>query len=278
VIPLAESHNQPGLQATGYHLLAQLWDLRGDYTQMERALAQALALVEDEPHLRWSVIWGRIHRAYVDMRWNQLVRAEQRLHQLNAELTNRQAFHSHWLSVQVGLGLVSTFQQNLPEAMRYFEQVWVNLKDLYASNYVVIYLSRARLNRMRGDLEASRQDVVQALLFAGKRGMLADYISAVVEAARYDRASGQPLQTVALLAEMEVMAGQADLRPACLSVRQALIRAFTQAERPEEAARYRRLAITDRDAIAASIPQPEDRVAYLARRDLRSLDEPTSRA
>jgi tetratricopeptide (TPR) repeat protein len=272
VIQMAASHNQPGLQATGYHLLAQLWDLRGDYTRMTQSLNQALTLVEDVSHLQWAVIWGRIHRAYVDMRWNQHARAAQRLHQLNTELTNRRAFHSHWLSVQVGLGLVSIYQQDLAAAMGYFERVSANLKDLYASNYVVLRLSQARLHRLKGDLEAARQDVVQAMRFAGKRSMLADYVSSVVEAARIDRAMDRPLQTVSLLEEVETRAGRASLRPATLSARQALLRAYVQAEQVDEAARYRRLAINDRDVIAASIPAAEDRAAYLARRDLRLLD------
>jgi DNA-binding SARP family transcriptional activator len=269
---IAASYNQPGLQATSYHLLAQLWDSRGDYTQMEDALAQALALVENVSYLRWAVIWGRIHRAYVDMRWNQLARSRRRLDELGQELENRSAFRSHWLSVQVGLGLLAVFQHHLVEASRYFEQVLANPKDLYASNYVVLHLSRARLNRYQGDLAAAQKDISRALVFAGKRGMLADYISAVVEASRFDRTNGCPLQTVPLLEEVEGRASQAGLLPARLSLQQALFRAYAQANQLEKADWYHRLARVDRDTIAATIPHPEDRAAYLERHDLRALD------
>jgi DNA-binding SARP family transcriptional activator/tetratricopeptide (TPR) repeat protein len=273
---LAAGYNQPGLQATSYHLIAQLWDGRGDYTRMEAALSQALKLVADMPHLRWAVIWGRIHRAYVDMRWNQLERAQARLKELNLELENRAAFRSHWLSVQVGLGLAAIFRQDVAAAMRYFETVLANSKDLYASNFVVLHLSQARLNRYRQNLGAARENIVRAMAFAGKRGMLADYISAAVEAARFDRATNRPRRTVPLLQQVEDQASRAGLLPGLLSARQALIRAFDQAEQPEEAARFRQLARADRDAIAATIPQPEDRAAYLSRRDLRALGKAES--
>ena len=270
---LAAGYNQPGLQATSYHLMAQLWDGRGDYTRMEAALSQALKLVADMPHLHWAVIWGRIHRAYVDMRWNQLARAEGRLQELNRELENRAAFRSHWLSVQVGLGLAAIFRQDVAAAMRYFEAVLANARDLYASNFVVLHLSRARLNRYRQNLNAAREDIVRAMAFAGKRGMLADYISAAVEAARFDRATNQPQRTIPLLQQVEEQASRLGLLPARLSARQALGRAFEQADQLQEAARFRQLARTDRDSIAATISRPEDRAAYLSRRDLRALGD-----
>jgi hypothetical protein len=79
-----------------------------------------------------------------------------------------------------------------------------------------------------------------------------------------------------LLQQVEDQASRAGLLPGLLSARQALIRAFDQAEQPEEAARFRQLARADRDAIAATIPQPEDRAAYLSRRDLRALGKAES--
>jgi tetratricopeptide (TPR) repeat protein len=268
---LAEGYNQPGLQATSYHLLAQLWDLRGDYTHMERALDRALALVEDTPRLRWMVIWGLIHQAYVDMRWNQLDRAGQRLQKLDRELARRKALISHRLSVQVGLGLLAMFRDDLEQATHYFELALADFKNLYASNYVVVHLSRARINRKYGRLEAAQQDIMQAMSFAGERGMLADYISAVVETTRFDRATDQPPYMVHLLQQTEAMATRAGLLPARLSVRLALKRVFAQGEAREEAVWYQRLARADRDAIAASIPDPADRTAYLSRRDLKVL-------
>ncbi|MFQ5575944.1 MAG: AAA family ATPase, partial [Anaerolineae bacterium] len=268
---LAETHNQTGLQATSYHLLAQLWDLRGDYSNMERALSLALSLVEDAPPLRWAVIWGLIHQAYVDMRWNQLERAGERLHRLDGELSGRSAFRSHRLSVQVGLGLLAMFTGKLAQAAAYFDRALENLKNLYASNYVVVYLSRARLNRKQGNLEAAQHYIMQAMTFAGERGMLADYISAAVEAARFDRATGQPHYVIHLLQQAEAMASQAGLLPARLSARLALMRVFDDLAAPDEAAWYRRLARADRDTIAASIPTPADRSAYLARHDFKLL-------
>ena len=44
---IAASYNQPGLQATSYHLLAQLWDGQGDYTIMEQMLKQASLIIAD---------------------------------------------------------------------------------------------------------------------------------------------------------------------------------------------------------------------------------------
>ncbi len=49
------------------------------------------------------------------------------------------------------------------------------------------------------------------------------------------------------------------------------MRVYAALNAPNEAAWYRRLARTDRDAIAASIPNAEDRAAYLARKDLKGL-------
>ncbi len=268
---LAAGYKQPGLQATSYHLLAQLWDLQGEYTRMAQSLNRALALVQDIPHLRWIVIWGRIHQAYVDVRWNRLARAGRRLHALNDELTGHTALRSHWLSVQVGLGLVAMFKQDAVQATRYFETALANLKNLYASNYVAVYLSRARLNRKRKNFEAAQRDIMRAMSFAGERGLLADYISALVEAARFDRAMDQPHYVLHLLQQAEAMATRANLLTARLSVRMALMRVYRQLNQPNDADWYQRLARTDRDAIAATIPDPVDRAAYLSRQDFKLL-------
>ncbi len=268
---LAEEYNRPGYRAISYHLLAQLYSLRGDYTNMERALAQALKLVEENPPLRWAVVWGRIHQAYVDMRWNQLARAGERLHQLNRELEGRSAFQSHRLSVQVGLGLLAMFRHNLAEAARYFDLALSGSQNLYVSNFVVVYLSQARIKRKQGQLEAAQQDIIRAMAFAGERGLLADYISAAVEAARYDQATDQAHHIIPLLEHLETQAAHAELLPARLSVRMALMRVYAALNAKNEAAWYRRLSRIDRDAIAASIPNKEDRAAYLSRRDLRGL-------
>ena len=268
---LSEEYNQPGYRATSYHLMAQLCSLRGDYTRMERALTQALELVEKTPRLRWAVIWGRIHQAYVDMRWNRLTRADERLRQLDRELAGRSAFQSHRLSVQVGLGLLAMFRHNLPEAVRYFDLALSGSQNLYVSNFVVVYLSQARIKRKQGNLEAAQQDIIRAMAFAGERGLLADYISAAVEAARYDQATEQAHHIIPLLEQLESQAAHANLLPARLSVRMALMRVYAALNARNEAAWYRRLARTDRDAIAASIPNAEDRAAYLARKDLKGL-------
>ncbi|HEY84079.1 MAG TPA: hypothetical protein G4N96_03060, partial [Chloroflexi bacterium] len=268
---LSEEYNQPGYQATSYHLMAQLCGLRGDYTRMERALARALELVEDTPHLRWAVVWGRIHQAYVDMRWNQLARAGERLHQLDRELAGRSAFQSHRLSVQVGLGLLAMFKQDLARAAHYFDLALSGSQNLYVSNFVAVYLSQARIKRKQGNLEAAQQDIIRAMAFAGERGLLADYISAAVEAARYDQATEQAHHIIPLLEQLETQAAHANLLPARLSLRMALMRVYAALNARNEAAWYRRLSRVDRDAIAASIPDAGDRVAYLSRRDLRGL-------
>ena len=271
---LAEGYKQSGLQATSYHLLAQLWDAKGDYTHMTAALNHSFALVENTPPLRWAIIWGRIHQAYVDIRWNQLHRAEERLKQLNEELAGSDVFRSHRLSVQVGLGLVAMFNKNsdsLEQATRYFEKALTNYKNLYASNYVAVYLSRARIKRKYGHLEDAQTDIMHAMSFAGERGMLADYITATVEAARFDRATAQSHHIIPLLEQLEAMASQSTLLPARLSIRLALMNVFNQLEATTEAEWYQRLARTDCQTIAASIPNIDDRVAYLARRDLKVL-------
>lgn len=268
---LAEAQQQPGLCATSYHLLAQLWDLRGEYGAMTQSLNRALALVADIPHLRWIVIWGRIHRAYVDLRWNRFDRAAARLHQLDDELTTHTALRSHRLSVQVGLGLLAMFRNQTEDAARYFDTALAKVEDLYASNFVALYVSRARLFRHRKDFTNAEHAIVQAMAFAAERGMLADYISALVEAARFAQETNQPADVLHLLQRAETMATRADLLPARLSVRLALYRTFNQLAMPEDAAWHRRLARTDRDAIAATITDPADRAAYLSRRDLSSL-------
>ena len=268
---LAETFNQRGAQATAAHLMAQLWDMRGEYGQMTHALNRALSLVEDIPHLRWIVIWGRIHRAYVDVRWNRLDRAAERFRQLAAELSAHTALRSHWLSVQVGMGLLAMFRDDTAAAARYFDTARENLQNLYASNYVALYVSLARLHRHRGEFDAAERAVVQAMAFAAERGMLADYISALVEASRFSQATNQPAEVLHLLQQAETQATRAELLPARLSVRMAIYRTFRQMEMPQDAAWFKRLARADRDAIAATIPDAADRAAYLARRDLKAL-------
>jgi len=268
---LAETYNQPGLQATAFHLMAQLWDIRGEYGLMTQSLNRALALVQDIPHLGWIVIWGRIHRAYVDVRWNRLDRATQRLYQLHDELLQHTALRSHRLSVQVGLGLLAMFRDDVSAAARYFYAAMENVGDLYASNFVALFVSRARLYRHQNQFEAAEHALVQAMAFAAERGMLADYISALVEASRFALATDQPAEVLHLLQRAETDATRAELLPARLSARMALYRTFRQLELPQDAAWYRRLARTDRDTIAATIPNAADRAAYLSRRDLKTL-------
>jgi len=268
---LAETYNQRGAQATAAHLTAQLWDICGEYGQMTHALNRALALVEDIPHLRWIVIWGRIHRAYVDVRWNRLDRAAERFRQLDAELSALTALRSHWLSVQVGQGLLAMFRDDVTAAARYFDTARENLQNLYASNYVALYVSLARLYRHRGEFDAAEQAVVQAMAFAAERGMLADYISALVEASRFSQATDRPAEVLHLLQSAETLATRAELLPARLSVRMALYRTFRQMNMPQDAAWFKQLAHADRDAIAATIPDAADRAAYLSRRDLKNL-------
>jgi len=177
---LAQSVRRPDFEATSCHLLAQLYDSLGDYGRMTQAINRALQLIEGAPKMRWIVLWGLIHRAYVDMRWNQLARAEERLQTLDAELTGRDILRSHWLSVQVGRGLLAMFRQNWARATYYFDLALENEENLYASNYVVVYLSRARLQRKQGRLDAARQDIWQAMHFTVGKGLAAGYISAVV--------------------------------------------------------------------------------------------------
>ena len=268
---LAETYNQRGAQATAAHLTAQLWDMRGEYGQMTHALNRALALVADIPHLRWIVIWGRIHRAYVDVRWNRLDRAAERFRQLDAELSGHTALRSHWLSVRVGLGLLAMFRGETTAAAQYFDTARENLQNLYASNYVALYVSLARLYRHRGEFDAAERAVVQAMAFAAERGMLADYISALVEASRFSLATDQPAEVLHLLQQAETDATRAELLPARLSVRMAMYRTFRQMDMLRDAAWFKRLARADRDAIAATIPDAADRAAYLSRQDLRRL-------
>lgn len=268
---LAETYNQRGAQATAAHLMAQLWDMRGEYGQMTHALNRALALVEDIPHLRWIVIWGRIHRAYVDVRWNRLDRAAERFRQMETELSAHTALRSHWLSVQVGLGLLAMFRGETEAAARYFDIARGNLQNLYASNYVALNVSLARLHRHRGEFDAAERSLVQAMAFAAERGMLADYISALVEASRFSQATDQPAEVLHLLQRAETDATRAELLPARLSVRMALYRTFGQMGLLRDAAWFKRLARADRDAIAATIPDAADRTAYLSRQDLRRL-------
>ena len=49
------------------------------------------------------------------------------------------------------------------------------------------------------------------------------------------------------------------------------MRVYAALNAKNEAAWYRRLSRIDRDAIAATIPDTEDRAAYLSRRDLKNL-------
>jgi hypothetical protein len=245
--------------------------MRGDYELMTQSLSQALALVEGMPHLQWIVIWGRIHQAYVDFRWNQLERAADRFYQLDAELKNQVVLRSHWLSVQVGLGLLAMFRNQPTAAAEYFEIAQENMQNLYVSNYVALYVSLARLHRHRREFEAAERAVVQAMAFAAERGMPADYISALAEASRFAQATDQPADVLHLLQQAETMATRAELFPARLSVRLALYRTFEQLEMPQDAAWYKRLARADRDSIAATITNADDRAAYLSRRDLKKL-------
>lgn len=257
---LAHANNQAALEATSHHLLAQLWDLRGNYNQMAQAHTAALALVQNAPEHNWAVIWGRIHQAYVDMRWNQLERAEARLHQLSRELATRTAFRSHRLSVEVGLGLLALFRRKLDVAQAHLNTALENPKNLYANNYVVAHLCQARINRYRRNWPASRAYIQQALEFAGSRGMPAEYISAVVEAARFDEATGQLGKTYPLLKTADGLAIEAALQPAQLSVTLALMRHDSQ--RIEA---YQQQAQLLRDTIAATIPSKDDRSTYLSR-------------
>jgi len=50
-----------------------------------------------------------------------------------------------------------------------------------------------------------------------------------------------------------------------------LMLVFRQLNQPNDSDWYQRLARTDRDAIAATIPDPVDRAAYLSRQDFKLL-------
>lgn len=268
---VARDNAQAGYHVTSYHLLSQLWAGRGDYSQMAHWLQRSLALVEAAPELGWAAIWGRIHQAYMDLRWNQLARAGQRFEQLAAELQGRTAFRTHRLSVQVGLGLLASLQQAWDDAATAFEAALAEAPALYVYNYVMAHLGLAWLLRRRGDLGSARAEVVHALAFAGQRGLLAEYVSAAVEAGRLARAEGRPQAVIPLLRQAETLAEQAGLRSATLSARQALSRALVAAGDLAEADLVRALARADRDAIAATIPDEEDRALFLARPDLAAL-------
>lgn len=262
-LAIAETTAQWPHVVMGCNLMAYLQDLRGDFAGAQAWLNKGWQLARRVPEMDWSTIWARIFQGYLALRARQLEEAQAQFRSVLTLLQGRSALRAHRLSAQIGLGMVCLAQGDLERATALLDEALAQGRAVDAVARSLGWVGEARLARLRGHWEEARALLTQALGYTGRRGLVAEFAHAAVEAGRWARAIGQPEEARPVLEEAIRWADAAGFRPAALTARIALGKVLRAAGEGRRLAPLREEALHLWQALAARLPENEPAERYL---------------
>ena len=236
VVSMARGGPQTPYAVMAEHFRAHVAFLRGDVHQLQAHLDEGFRLARQMPMAEWSTLWGQVFEGYIHLHMGDSEGARQRFAALEKALAERQAFRSHYLSARTGLTLVALAYDDLEEAIAHLDTVLAQRESLDVVSSFWTYVAEATIARRQGDGRRALERARQALRFAGRRGLLFEYVAAAEEYARASVASGEPHRALPVLEEALARALKTDAAGVIDLARRAHARlqAQTRASAPAE--------------------------------------------
>ncbi|MBK8051248.1 MAG: tetratricopeptide repeat protein [Anaerolineales bacterium] len=140
-------------------------------------------------------MWPRIASGFLSLHAGRLDEAERRLRRVADFLGDRRSFGNYRNSANIGLGLVALARGERGEARRILEGALTDPVHLYPYTHVHALLGLAQIAHEDGDIAARDRLLRQALRFAGRRGLLEEYIASITLVGRM-RPAAAPFDTL----------------------------------------------------------------------------------
>jgi DNA-binding SARP family transcriptional activator len=222
---LASETGQAAVAVIAALQLAHLNTLRGEPTATGW-LERCLDLAQQAPEAAWASIWPRIHQAFLLLLDDQYAESQARFELLATQLQELPTFQSHRASVEVGLALLALARGETTQAAARFDSALASPQLLYGFVYIAAQHGRARLAALRGDMQAARITLANALDYSAQRSLLPEYVRTVIEVARIERDFGDPEETLSRLhsaAQLATSAGLTSLAAAASALLARLV-------------------------------------------------------
>ncbi len=196
---LAEAAAQRPYAVLAHHFLAHIAFMRDDARALQEHLDTGFRLARQVPEAEWSTLWGRVFEGYIHLHLGDVDASRQRFAALDKALSGQTAFRSHHLSAWTGLALVAIAHKDLEEAAARLDRVLAERENLDVVTAFWTYIADAAIARRRGRWADAESRVREALVFAGRRGLVFEYAAAVEEATRLRVAQGQAAEALSLV-------------------------------------------------------------------------------
>ncbi len=200
---LAIKNAQVPYAVLAHHFWAHVAFMREDFAALQAHLDEGFRLARQAPDAEWSTWWARVFEGYVHLHIGEVAAARQRFAALDHALADRRAFRSHHRSAWVGLALVAVREHNVEEALARLDHVLAEWEMLDVVTAFWAYVAAAAVARHRGQWEEAHAYARKALAFAGRRGLLFEYASAVEEVVRLAQAQGDIAAALPLVRQVE---------------------------------------------------------------------------
>lgn len=204
-IALAEEHNQVSYAVLAHHFRAHVHFLRDAPDRMQEHLDMGFRLARRTPNAGWSTWWAQVFEGYVHLHAGQVRAARQQFRAVDQALADRAAFRSHRLSAWVGLALAAVREHQIEEAIARLDQVLAEWEMLDAVTAFWAHVAAAAVARHRQRWQEAEHHARAALAFAGRRGLLFEYVAATAEVMRLYTARDRVDAVVPLLSRVETI-------------------------------------------------------------------------
>lgn len=188
---LAEAAAQRPYAVLAHHFLAHVAFMRDDVSALQEHLDTGFRLARQVPEAEWSTLWGRVFEGYIHLHLGDVAAARQRFAALDKALSGQTAFRSHHLSAWTGLALVAIAHKDLEEAAARLDRVLAERENLDVVTAFWAYVADAAIARRQGRWAVAEARAREALDFAGRRGLIFEYVAAIEEATRLQVALGE---------------------------------------------------------------------------------------
>ncbi len=181
VIELADATAQPAVAAAAYHQLAITARILGDRDRCHQLIDRSLALSRAAGQSgELAALQPRLTRAGLTLERGELGHAARQYQAVLDDLAHREGFQNYRHSANIGLGLVALAQGDTAAAQALLETAVGDPFHITPYSHVRAWIGLAHLAHAQGQPDECAHALRRALLFAGERSLLEEYLLALI--------------------------------------------------------------------------------------------------